>query len=147
MAFLKETDYDPQIRGWVKNIITGGNTTTLNRAELAAQAEMESYLLNRYKVGDIFTPMEGENDNRNALVVMYLIDMTVYHLHANISPENVPEIRHVRYQAAIDWLKKVAKGDISPNLPELSGDPEEPESENSVFFQAGSNEKVSGERY
>jgi hypothetical protein len=30
----------------------------------------------------------------------------------------IPELRIIRYNAAKDWLKAVAKGDISPDLPE-----------------------------
>ncbi|MEO2080617.1 MAG: phage protein Gp36 family protein [Leeuwenhoekiella sp.] len=139
MAFLTDEDFDPQIRGWVRNVVNQGSQAVQLKAELAAQVEMESYLRNRYDTGLIF---EAEGDNRNALVVMYMVDIAVYHLHANISPENVPEIRQIRYDAAIDWLKRVAKGDISPRLPELTSDPDNPEGD-SLFLQMGSNDKVS----
>ena len=144
MAFLTNDDYKPQIREWIKNIVINEDPAIQTKSELAAQAEMESYLRNRYKVGEIF---EAQDTERNALLVMYMVDITLYHLHSNISPENVPELRFTRYEAAINWLKAVAKGDISPNLPEYSGDPdsEDPEGD-SVFFQGGSNDVVS-ERY
>lgn len=65
-------------------------------------------------------------DNRNQLILMYMIDMTLYHLHSRINPRNVPDIRVVRYDGngpnqtggAIGWLKKVMSGEISPDLPE-----------------------------
>ena len=126
MAFLTDEDFDPQIRGWVRNVVNQGSQAVQLKAELAAQVEMESYLRNRYDTG----------------LVTYMVDIAVYHLHANISPENVPEIRQIRYDAAIDWLKRVAKGDISPRLPELTSDPDNPEGD-SLFLQMGSNDKVS----
>jgi hypothetical protein len=66
-----------------------------------------------------------KGDNRNQLIVMYLIDITLYHLHARINPRNTPELRYVRYDGnnalqtggAIGWLKKVASGDITADLP------------------------------
>jgi hypothetical protein len=59
------------------------------------------------------------SDNRDQQMVMYFTDITLYHLHARIAPRNIPELRINRYQAAIDWLKMAAKGDITPNLPVL----------------------------
>jgi hypothetical protein len=58
-------------------------------------------------------------DNRDQQMVMYFADITLYHLHARIAPRNIPELRVARYDAAIDWLKMCAKGDITPNLPLL----------------------------
>src|SRR5690606_33860118 len=135
MAFLTNDDYKPQIRDWIKNIVINEDPAIQSKSELAAQAEMESYLRDRYKVGEIF---EAEGTARNALIVMYMVDITLYHLHSNISPENVPELRGIRYEAAINWLKAVAKGSISPNLPEHTSDPdsEDPDGD-SIFFQGG----------
>ena len=66
-----------------------------------------------------------KGDNRNQQIVMYLIDMTLYHLHCRINPRNVPEVRAIRYDGmnalqtggAIGWLKKVASGDVTAELP------------------------------
>jgi len=66
-----------------------------------------------------------KGDNRNQQIVMYLIDITLYHLHSRINPRNVPELRAIRYDGmnalqtggAIGWLKKVASGDITADLP------------------------------
>lgn len=66
-----------------------------------------------------------KGDNRNQQIVMYLIDITLYHLHSRINPRNVPELRSIRYDGAnalqtggaIGWLKKVASGDVNADLP------------------------------
>lgn len=68
-----------------------------------------------------------QGDNRNQLVVMYLLDIALNHLHARINPRNIPDLRKERYDGnspqqtggAIGWLKRVAKGDINADLPEI----------------------------
>ena len=146
MPFLEETDYQVQVRTWVKNLLvdehtTGGDNAILQRAEMAAQEEMESYLSNQYDVAKIFDPAQAVEE-RNALIVMYMVDIAVYHLHANITPNDVPEVRQTRYDNAITWLKKVADGKLSPNLP-VPEVPEGEEDPGSTLFQGGSNEITS----
>lgn len=57
------------------------------------------------------------HDPRHQLLVMYVIDMLLYHLHARITPRNVPEVRNERYAAAVAWMDMVKAGDESPDLP------------------------------
>jgi phage gp36-like protein len=148
MAFLNINDYSVQIRSWVTNIITDENEDIRIKSELMAQGEMESYLRTRYDTTLIFDPALYDEDQtldeRNQTIVMYLIDMAVYHLHANISPESVPDIRETRYKAAINWLKDVSKGNINPNLPEKTS--EDGEAELNSLFNGGSNDPVT-DRY
>lgn len=67
-------------------------------------------------------------DNRNQQIVMYLIDITLYHLHSRINPRNVPDLRKQRYNGdspndaggAIGWLKRVGKGEVTADLPNIS---------------------------
>lgn len=66
-------------------------------------------------------------DNRNALIVQYLLDITLYHLHSRINPRNIPDLRKERYNGndpmdrggAIGWLKAVASGSINADLPTI----------------------------
>lgn len=68
-----------------------------------------------------------KGDNRNPQVVMYLIDILLYHLHSRINPRNIPELRNIRYDGngpmqiggAIGWLKNVQKGKVSLALNEI----------------------------
>lgn len=138
MRFLKDNDYKKQIRQWVKNIITYEDEDVLHDAELAAQAEMETYLGGRYDVKKIFD-VDMPIEKRNPLIVLYLVDITLYHLHANIQPNDVPEVRENRYKQAISWLRDVAAGKISPFLPEII--PAEEDYTGNIFI--GGNEKVS----
>lgn len=67
-------------------------------------------------------------DNRNQQIVMYLIDITLYHLHSRINPRNVPDLRKERYDGngpnqtggAVGWMKKVASGDVTADLPNIT---------------------------
>jgi len=61
----------------------------------------------------------SDSDNRDQQMVMYFIDITLYHIHQRIAPQNIPVLRVERYHNAIDWLKMCAKGDVTPNLPML----------------------------
>jgi len=66
-------------------------------------------------------------DNRNQQIILYLLDITLYHLHSRINPRNIPDLRKERYDGnnatqnggAIAWLKRVASGDITADLPQI----------------------------
>jgi hypothetical protein len=58
-----------------------------------------------------------EGDNRNQQMVMYFIDITLYHVHSRISPRNIPELRMNRYDLALNWLRMAGKGEITAGLP------------------------------
>ena len=78
-------------------------------------------------------------DNRDAQMVQKLIDITLYHLHSLISPNNIPVLRIHRYignkedrsvdvkghvvypvYSALGWLQDCIRGgDSEPNLPKI----------------------------
>ena len=58
-------------------------------------------------------------DNRSQQMVTTVVDIALYHLHSRISPRNIPDLRVKRYDEAIKWLIKCAKGEVTPNLPIL----------------------------
>ena len=132
MIFLTDTDFGAQIRAEVLAIVRGTNTNQ-DTAELAAIAEMQSYLSGKYDVAQIFAASGTE---RNAQLVMYCVDILLYHIHSNITPKNVPDVREKRYNAAIAWLKLVASDKLNPDLPIIPG-------QESGEFSLGGNKKVS----
>ncbi len=122
--FLRTQDYQTYIKGNVLTMVTQNTENIRTEAELAAQSQMESYLRNRYDVSQIFALPQDTNGQpdytqRNYLIVMYMIDITLYHIHARMATQDVPEIREIRYNDALEWLKAVASMKVSPNLPEL----------------------------
>lgn len=56
-------------------------------------------------------------DIRNQLIKTYNIDIALYHAHSRINPRNIPDLRVSRRDEAYDWLKRIAKGSITPDLP------------------------------
>lgn len=114
MTFLTDTDFDKTIRSWILDQVTQFNQQSLDDAELAAIEEMSSYLRSRYDVATIFSQTGA---SRNPLVVMYLCDMVLFHLHSIISPNKTPQLRADRYSLAIDWLKRVQALNANPDLP------------------------------
>lgn len=57
MAFLRRADYSKQIRSEILNVVTSDDDSIRKDAELAAQAEIESYLRQRYDVAKIFVEL------------------------------------------------------------------------------------------
>jgi len=52
----------------------------------------------------------AKGDNRNQQLILFVLDILIYHLYRRIPPAIVPEIRIFAYQQAIAWLKNVSKG-------------------------------------
>jgi phage gp36-like protein len=116
MIYLTADDLSQQIKQDQLDTLTGGTAALQDRAEITAMSEMESYLRQRYDVVALWALLE---DNRPGIIVTYLVDMALYHLHSRINPRKIPELRMDRYDNAIAWLKRVARGELSPNLPLL----------------------------
>lgn len=114
MIFVADDDYQKVIKDEILSQVIQGNPAYLWDAEKASKAEMESYLRPRYDAVAIFSQT---GDNRNALIVMYFVDIVLYHIHSRINPRQIPEIRIDRYERAIYWLKAISRGEIVPDLP------------------------------
>jgi phage gp36-like protein len=52
-------------------------------------------------------------DPRDALMVEFMLDLTLYRIHARVAPNQIPETRIQRRDDAIDFLKRVAKYEIT----------------------------------
>lgn len=63
-----------------------------------------------------------KGDNRHPQILMFLIDVAIYHLYCRTAPKSIPETRVDRYNAAIAELKMMAKGDIASDLQKLQPD-------------------------
>ncbi|MCC3159507.1 DUF1320 domain-containing protein [Hymenobacter sp. 15J16-1T3B] len=116
MAFLTPEDYGTQIRTEQLHVITDEDGTVLPKAELYAQQLCESYLRSRYDVAAIFA---ATGDDRSALLVTYMVDISLYTVHSRHGRAQMPEKRIVRYDQALEWLKAIGKGSITADLPLL----------------------------
>lgn len=73
-------------------------------------------------------------DNRSQQMLMYVVDIVMYHIHQRVAPRNIPELRIARYMglqgeiklsesgaifprsSALGWLQSVQRGDNIPTL-------------------------------
>jgi phage gp36-like protein len=123
--FLNDSDYDVLIRTEIKNILLENySQSKLLTAEQMAISQIKNYLAGRYQVGLIFQPLpvpedpEAEIiDTRNHFIVMITIDCALYHLYCSIAPNKIPTHRSERYNDALEWLKMMAKGNTTADLP------------------------------
>lgn len=91
--------------------------TALDTIELEAIEEITQYIAARYDAPAIFAAVAP---NRSALIVMYCVDVILYHISAATTPRQVPQVRKDRYDNAIDALKYIARGLSNPPLPLLT---------------------------
>jgi hypothetical protein len=107
--------------------------STLDAAELVAIEQVTSYLRTRF---DMVATFSAVGTDRNPLIIMYMIDLILYHLHSNTPGRVVPKVRGDRFDAAITWLEKVNDSKLEPTLPPLLTATPDP------LFRFGSKRKV-----
>lgn len=117
MAFLEEEDYSVLVRSEIKELLLEDfSDSKLSAAEDMGISQVKNYLSGKYNTDEIFSKTA---DERNGHIVMIVLDCTLYHLYTSSIPKRMPEIRSVRYQDAIDWLKMAAEGKVLADLPKI----------------------------
>lgn len=122
-TFIQLSDYDSTIHRDILDSLlrseVSENSTIIEDCEMTAISEMKSYLNKAYDVEKIFT---AEGKARHPLILMMAKDIATYHIFCIHNPYKMSQIRKERYERAIDWLKGVARGEITidgaPRLPE-----------------------------
>jgi phage gp36-like protein len=133
MAFITEDDFKESIKENVLDAIVNVDNDRVKTAISRAIQQIKGYLSARYDVNAILAQTE---DDRNPVVLMYGLDIAIYHLHLRLNSRKIPDFRKERYKEALDWFEKVNKGEINdPDLPL----PEDPEDKSYVNW--GSNPK------
>ena len=108
--FIETKDYDATIHQEILNAVTREDDAIVEVCEDQAIAEMRGYLESRYDCDKIFAARGNE---RNALILMFAKDITIYHVMCVHNPQKFAEIRKDRYERAIEWLKGVSRLEIS----------------------------------
>ena len=123
-AFINIKDYDASIHREILDSLLRADSESydpqiIEICEDRAIAEMKSYLNKIYDVEEIFN---ATGTDRNALVLMFALDIAIYHIFCQHNPYKMSQVRQDRYDRAIEWLKGVMKGDITiadaPRLPD-----------------------------
>ena len=117
--FIELTDYDASIHREILDALTREDESIVEICEDRTLAEMRGYLSRRYDCDRLFAATGRE---RNKLVLMMAVDITVYHIFCIHNPRNMSSVRKDRYDRAKEWLEAVADGNISidgaPLLPQ-----------------------------
>lgn len=100
------------------NVIGRGDDTILQAAIDGAIQEAYGYL------GDFDREaiFNAAGENRNALLLIFVKDLSVWHFLVLCNAGVELELREARYKRAVDWLKAVQRRDVSPNLPKGTDD-------------------------
>ena len=116
--FIELKDYDASIHREILDALTRADESIVEICEDRTIAEMRGYLSRRYDCDRLFSATGNE---RNQLVLMMAVDITVYHIFCIHNPRNLSPLRKERQERAVEWLKAVAAEEISVDgLPLLS---------------------------
>lgn len=113
--FITTQDYDATIHREILDSLLRTDSPSFDPqiieiCEDRAITEMRSYLNKSYDCNAIFS---AQGEDRHPLILMFAIDITVYHIFCQHNPYKIAKIRQDRYDRAIEWLKGVMKGDIT----------------------------------
>lgn len=112
--FLVNEDFYTVIGDAALKVISQASDSNIDAAQLEAIEEISGYLRPVYDTDAIFSKT---GEDRNWLIVMYAVDITLYHLSASQPQKMGAEVRKERYERAVKWLEGVQAGKIVPNLP------------------------------
>lgn len=100
------------------NLIQGDDDTIIVAAIDGAIQEAKGYL-SKYDRDKIFT---AQGNERNGLLLIFVKDMAVWHFITLCNAGADLDFRRFRYERAVNWLKEVQKGNVSPDLPIIDTD-------------------------
>lgn len=72
-----------------------------------------TYSIGTYSISDTLPTNNQfwtDNDNRDPLMVLSVVNLTLFYLHKNIQPTNVPEHRMKAYKEALNYFEDLAFG-------------------------------------
>lgn len=117
MNFITKEDFKVVSSEASLKAITGASQDNIDNAIAEAQEEVAGYLRPKYDTEKIFA-MEGNLRNRQ--IVMYTADIALHNMTASLPNRMGYETRQERYERAIKWLEGVQAGKIVPDLPILT---------------------------
>ncbi len=119
MAFLDKIDLASAIYGYQVDQITEGNDEIVYQAIEAAITEVKSFFSETlYDTVIIFS---ATGTNRNALILAHTKTIAKWYIVELCNADIIQEQAKDRYDRAISWLTKLAKGTVNINdLPVVS---------------------------
>lgn len=118
---VKIEDFETHLYAEIIDVISRENNDLLDKAIKAAELEAKGYLT-RFNIEDLFAKV---NEDRDAVLLMYLKDMAVWHFIPVANPNIDVDYREMRYKNAIKWLEKIQMGRVVPNGWKTAGEDNE----------------------
>lgn len=122
MAFITPEELNTHLYRENIEAISRDDETVVIAAIDAAVSEAKGYL-SAYDTEKIFS---AEGAERNALLLIFVKDIAVWHFINLCNAGTELQLRQDRYERAVAWLRQVQKGEVTPDLPgiETDGKPE-----------------------
>lgn len=112
--FLEKSDYKSLSDADDLEVLQNSDNTQRVQAEETAQEIISGYIRSRYDVVAIFT---ATGSVRNKMMIMLMIDITLYNLSATIPGRLTSENLQIRFDNAKSFLKDIQNGKMDLNLP------------------------------
>lgn len=113
MAYLTAAEIISHLKIEIIDDVQEGYAQALDDAVLAAISEMRGYI----SFYDVAAILATTGAAREPILLLFTKDIAVWHFIQLANPNVDMELRQVRYERAIAWLKDVQKGNTVPNLP------------------------------
>lgn len=112
--FLEAEDLKSVIYQYQIDSITDNDPTIIDIAINAAIEEVKSYLLSKYNVSSIFG---ATGSDRHPLILEFCKDVTLWQIIKLSNPDIIYEKVKDRYDRAIDFLNRAARGSVALDAP------------------------------
>ena len=128
--FITDDDYI-QVGKEALDIMKQSSDANRIAAEERALSLMASYLRGRYDVEKTFA---AEGDGRDHELVGRAVDIALYHMVCSLPQRMGYELREKRYKDALDYLKEIQAGRVTPGIPTVTGPDGEEDYNNPVRY-------------
>ena len=108
-------DFDPAIKIFPTNIPILAGTDTEN--SLSGDLSVTGFIPKDTTWDVVPSNFFTKGDNRSRLIKTILVNLAIFELHKLINPRNIPDLRGEAKDDAMDVLKKIENGKITPALP------------------------------
>ena len=107
--FITPDDYDATVHREILDSLVREDRNVIEICEDRAIDEMRCYMSQAYDCDSIFS---ARGEQRSQLVLMFALDISVYHIFCIHNPHNMSQICIDSYERAVEWLKGIQKGQI-----------------------------------
>lgn len=109
--FLTTSDIITHIYPGISDAISRGDITILESALQSAEAEAKGYL-SRFRVESLFG---AAGSARDPILLLHVKNIAKWHFIALANPEIDYDDAQLRYEQAIEWLRNIQRGMITPS--------------------------------